>query len=458
MSELSPIRILMYSHDTYGLGHITRTLRIASAIRHRTPRASILVLSGSPVAPYVPLPPGADLVKLPSVLKSGADRYESRNLAVDFSQIKRMRRDVILSTAETFRPHLFLVDNVPLGMKGEILQTLEFLRKKRRDTRIVLNLRDILDAPEVIQENWKRTEADEILKTHYDQIYVLGDPRFFDAAKAYQLPADHTLHVGYATPEPRRARPDTREDRDAVRILLSAGGGGDGYEFLSTALEGLGWISDRAEGSSRERSIEIEVVTGPLMEPKERIGLGNLAACCGARIEEFIPDMPQRIARSDLVVAMAGYNTCCDILSHGNKAVLYPRVTPRVEQLIRSRVFESRGLALMVPPDRMEAGSFAEAADRALLSGKSIDDGDLPQLGGLERLADHLVSHHTQDDSAGDGAHPHGNPTEQPAGPVSLPESRNGGAARLERTFMEAPVHSVWYWPDRVLGGGSAHA
>ncbi|MDM7914559.1 MAG: hypothetical protein QUU85_04735, partial [Candidatus Eisenbacteria bacterium] len=115
MHPNGPIRILMYSHDTFGLGHLTRTVRIARALRARYGTASILILTGSPVATYMPLPEGADLVKLPTVVKAGAERYRARDLEVTFGQVKRLRRDLIRRAAESFRPHLFLVDNVPVS-------------------------------------------------------------------------------------------------------------------------------------------------------------------------------------------------------------------------------------------------------------------------------------------------------------------------------------------------------
>ncbi len=38
----------MYSHDTYGLGHLRRTMAIAEHLRHRG--VNILILTGSPLA------------------------------------------------------------------------------------------------------------------------------------------------------------------------------------------------------------------------------------------------------------------------------------------------------------------------------------------------------------------------------------------------------------------------
>ena len=41
-------RILIYSHDTFGLGHLRRCRAIAHALVERYKQLSVLILSGSP--------------------------------------------------------------------------------------------------------------------------------------------------------------------------------------------------------------------------------------------------------------------------------------------------------------------------------------------------------------------------------------------------------------------------
>jgi predicted glycosyltransferase len=386
-------RILMYSHDTYGLGHLTRTVRIAGAIRACYENASILILSGSPVASYFALPPAADLVKLPSVVKAGKDQYQSRDLAVSFSRVKKVRRELIRSTAEAFRPHLFMVDNVPLGMKGEVLPTLKYLRSARPSTRIILDLRDILDDPVVIRDSWQRDGVYDVLNEFYDHIFVLGDPQVFDAIDAYQLPREKTSHVGYAAPSPRKAQTSSEAHKTSLRLLLTAGGGGDGFSFLKNTLEAL----VPAGGFSTETTAvghRLEVITGPFMGRTERKALDRWADHLQVELREFVFDMPRRMERADLVIAMAGYNTCCEILSHANAALIFPRVTPRVEQLLRAEAFESRGIAAMLDPAATQPESVAEAVRKALADAPRLASAPLPPMRGLDRLAEELKRLH----------------------------------------------------------------
>lgn len=375
-------RVLMYSHDTFGLGHLTRTIRIARAIQDRYDHVSILVLSGLPVAPYLPLPPRTDLVKLPSVLKSGPEQYRSRDLDVDFRQIRAMRRSVIRSTAETFRPHVFCVDNVPMGMKGEILPTLELLRGKAK---CVLNLRDILDTPEVIRARWQEEGVPAVLDRFYDAVHVFGDDLVFDAVGAYGLPEETTQLLGYVTPQDRVPAASLPKSNGAPRprtVLVTAGGGGDGLPLLDAALEGLA----RVRGTM-ESGLQIEVVTGPLMEDEDRRGLLRAAERAGATVLEFVPDLPARMQRADLVIGMAGYNTCAEILACGAAALLHPRTQPRLEQKIRADAFARLGLGRVLPDGVPSADSVAEAATAIFREGYRLDETSLPRLSGQHRSA-----------------------------------------------------------------------
>src|SRR5881398_977356 len=118
---------MYYSHDTYGLGHLRRTLALARYLRLRTP----------------------------SVVKVGADDYVPRSLGVPLAPIWNARRDIILSAARHFRPDAFIVDHTPAGLKGEVVPTLRALAEESpRRTRLILGLRDILDEAPRVRESW----------------------------------------------------------------------------------------------------------------------------------------------------------------------------------------------------------------------------------------------------------------------------------------------------------------
>ena len=144
-SDAAPERILLYSHDSYGLGHLRRTLTLAGALVARRPGASILIVSGSPCATHFALPRGVEIVKLPSVTKNDAGEYAPRSLHGGLDQLERLRRSLLRQAFETFDPHLLIADHQPIGLDGELLDVLRLTRT--RGTRTILGLRDIIDDP-----------------------------------------------------------------------------------------------------------------------------------------------------------------------------------------------------------------------------------------------------------------------------------------------------------------------
>ncbi|MBI4771704.1 MAG: glycosyl transferase family 28, partial [Chloroflexi bacterium] len=95
-------RIMLYSHDTYGLGHLRRTLAIAHQLASDLPHASQLLLTGSMVAGAFSLPPHLDLIKLPALSKHNDGRYKARALPLSLAQTVAWREQMILQAALSF--------------------------------------------------------------------------------------------------------------------------------------------------------------------------------------------------------------------------------------------------------------------------------------------------------------------------------------------------------------------
>ena len=81
MAKNNTFNILMYSHDTYGLGHIRRTMAIASHLRGN--RVNILILTGSPIAGRFSFPPQIDFVRIPGMIKMTNEEYLPLSIKID---------------------------------------------------------------------------------------------------------------------------------------------------------------------------------------------------------------------------------------------------------------------------------------------------------------------------------------------------------------------------------------
>lgn len=332
--EPKSYNILMYSHDTYGLGHIRRTMAIARNLVR--PGVNILIVTGSPIAGRYTMPAGVDFVRMPGMIKKTNTIYVPHSIKVDPKIAITIRKNIILSTAKAFKPDLFVVDKVPSGLKNEVLPTLKWIKKNLPCTRSILGLRDILDDADSTRADWKKKKFPEILRDLYSEIWIYGEQALYDPIKEYDFPddiAEKTVFTGYI---PRKVPKQRKSRRKHKQVVVTIGGGGDGYTILDNYLQML-------ESNGRV-DFKTLMVTGPFLDPKRLDELADRARALKVQIKPFVKNLEKRMAASDLVVTMGGYNTLCEILSLKKPALVIPRDNPRQEQLLRARVFQGRGL------------------------------------------------------------------------------------------------------------------
>jgi predicted glycosyltransferase len=368
------LRFLFYCHDTFGLGHFRRTLSLAKHFTTTLPDAEALIVTGSPLAHAFELPPRVDYIKLPAVTKRSDGTYAGHSLTLEFTVLRDLRAALLRETAQAYHPDVFLVDHDPLGLKREALPTLTFLRTTRPTCLCVLGLRDILDARHLVRHSWTQEGVYSILEQFYHLILVYGAQEFFDIVTEYALSpavAQRVRFCGYldrlktAFSQSEAAHTDLRRELAPYTdrlVVLTAGGGGDGFPLMQAYLLGLGRLE--------KTTFTSVLVTGPLMEANELRMLYELAATLPAgtvRIESFLPNPLLLFAAADLVVSMAGYNTVCELLALGQRALLVPRVTPRQEQLVRATLLAKRGLVHMLHPEHLTPERLIDLVLHSLL-------------------------------------------------------------------------------------------
>lgn len=113
-------RILLYSHDSFGLGHLRRCRTIAAALAADDPGLSLLIVSGSPVVGRFDFPDRVEYVQIPGVVKLEDGAYTPIDAGADLSLTMKLRAAAIRDAAEKFDPGLFLVDKEPLGRKSVV--------------------------------------------------------------------------------------------------------------------------------------------------------------------------------------------------------------------------------------------------------------------------------------------------------------------------------------------------
>ncbi|MBW4465206.1 MAG: glycosyltransferase [Pegethrix bostrychoides GSE-TBD4-15B] len=383
------MRLIVYSHDAFGLGNIRRMLAICHYIVQTDPEASILVVSGSPALHSLRLPRGIDYIKLPCLERDQAGVVSAKYLDTDVEEAVQLRSDLILSTIKNFRPDLVLVDKKPDGLQRELQATLAYLKTEQPQTKLVLLLRDILDRPEATIAQWQRHGYYDIIADWYDQVWVVGVPEIFDVCREYQFPAEvsqKTSFLGYIRRE-RGIKPRSvlRQDLDLAPdqklVLVTPGGGADGYRLVKAYLDGL-------EGSSSShRSV---IISGSEMPSLQRTEIQQRVALL-PQVDwlEFTDDLVGFIDAADVVVAMGGYNTIGEILSLQKRAVIVPRVQPVEEQWIRAERMAALGLFCTIHPDKLTPAHLMQQLQRELDAVDAVTPSRL-DMNALPRIADRI--------------------------------------------------------------------
>ena len=349
MPRNSTFNILMYCHDTYGLGHIRRTLAIANHLRRKN--VNVLILTGSPIVGRFSFPEQIDFVRIPGMIKKKNEEYLPLSIKINAKHALDIRKNIITATAKTFQPQLFIVDKEPLGLKKEVLPTLQWLKRCLPKTRTILGLRDVMDDAAAVRKDWKEKGVYEMLEHFYNEIWVYGIKEYYDPIKEYAIPGSISqkmvfiFYIPRKTPDEKAVQQIRREQdvkNQEKMVVVTTGGGGDGYPVMDTVLSIL-------ETESRPFPFKSILITGPFMPGQERKKVFDRARRLGIRAYRFYRWMEKVLAAADLVVAMGGYNTVCEVLTQKTPALIIPRENPRKEQLIRSQVLQSQGLIDYIP-------------------------------------------------------------------------------------------------------------
>lgn len=335
MDPFASFKVLMYSHDTFGLGHLRRSRTIAHALVTHFPGVEVSIISGSPVVSAYPFEDRVEYVQIPAARKLSDGSYVSANGIGSLDDTIAEREALISEAADRIEPQFVIVDKEPLGLAREMLATLT--RLKERGATTVLGLRDVLDAPELLREEWNRKHILDHLENLYDEIWIYGPGSFYNPLAGIDLSESLLSRTRYTGFLPRAVTDrDHGTDYGSGYVLITAGGGGDGYDLMSAALAAvkLGQTND----------LDFLFVLGPFMTESQRFEmLARASGVKNVRIVEFDANLEAIVANARAVIGMCGYNTFCEAMSFDKQVLFVPRTAPRREQTIRAHRAEEFG-------------------------------------------------------------------------------------------------------------------
>ncbi len=353
------MRYLFYSHDGYGLGHTRRHLAIARALTDLDETASVLLACGSEEVHHFQLPPRVEVLKLPALRKVRNNHYVARRLQIPPEEAHTLRAELLSAAIRAFEPGVVLVDKHPFGVCGEFRAGLECAR--RQGAHLALGLRDILDEPPVVAQEWENLR-DEIL-SFFDAVLIYGEREVYDPVVEYQFApalAARSHFCSYVLNE-RDASPSSHLPLklDARPLVIATTGGGeDGFVLLENFLK-----------ASRGAPWQALVVAGPMTPEASFSSLEKLTSEAGARLERFVSNLPSLFPQAAALVCMGGYNTLVEAAAAGVPTVCVPRIQPRREQVMRAHAFARLGLLHALDPNLLSPDSLRQAVSGVLENG-----------------------------------------------------------------------------------------
>jgi predicted glycosyltransferase len=341
-------KIFLYSHDTFGLGHIRRSLKIANALKGAG--VQTLIANACSKASSFKISNGIDFLNLPGYQKMPNGSYIPRKLDMTLEDLIKLRSDIFFTTIKSYRPDVILIDKEPLGVGRELEDSLKYVREHLPETKVICGFRDILDSKEQVATEWGAKGIKEALEKYYDLVLVYGQKDFFDFEKEYSIGDElrkKIIYTGYIHPlEKEDIGDEALEEKELAKLVckssrplvtLTLGGGGDGWEFFDKFVD---YVSKQTR-----KDTDYFILSGPYIEPKLfELAQSKLEGISGVHLVSFLSNTRWLFERSDVIFSMGGYNTLTELASLGKKVYVWPRTQPRLEQSIRASIFEKQEL------------------------------------------------------------------------------------------------------------------
>lgn len=347
-------RILFWVQHLLGSGHLRRSMAIASAAAAEG--MEVLLVSGGMPLPWRG-PEEVQTLQLPPVRAADSSfRILVGPDGAPFDDAMRERRRSLLIEAwESWRPDILVTEMFPFGrrqFRSELLPLLSLARDKGRKVPVVCSVRDVLVSKPA--DKWRAMR--DLCLTAFDHVLVHGDENLvsFDATCPFADELGARLrYTGFVLTEDMPAA-----SCDRSLILASAGGGAVGGTLLRTTVEAARLLSDLerpwlllgGSNSSRTALEQLRRIAPPAMT-----------------IEHHRSDFPSLLARADLSISQAGYNTVAEALAAGTRMVLVPFADQgEDEQTLRAEALARRGFAIHLSEAGLDPRALAGAIRTSL--------------------------------------------------------------------------------------------
>lgn len=373
--------LLFYCQHILGIGHLIRSMAIAHGLSRDF---QVYFVNGGEVIQDFPIPADIEMINLPAIKTD--PNFRELQVPAGFADVEatlEYRRDRLLELCDRIRPDAVMVELFPFGRRRfstELIPLLE--RAKNYGAKTICSLRDIV----VTKQDQSRHEAKvcKLMNRYFNQLLIHGDPTFLPLETSFSRVKDLNCDVrytGYVVPDAERDFAPKIENESST-ILVSVGGGRFGHNLLDCVAETSELLEDLIPH-------HIQMFTGPFVPDQVYDSLQLMAKHrSNLTVQRYTPDLLSYMAKADLSISMAGYNTTLNILQTGVRAMQLPFTgNDDQEQRLRSARLEALGIITMLDPADLQPHIFANKIVKTLKRTPSHHDF---HLRGVDVTANHV--------------------------------------------------------------------
>jgi len=385
-------RIFLYGAGSmWGIGHLTIICAYARGIKKIMPQSDVIIASGAKLTHYLVqlIPQNVEFIKLPSIMESELKSFtlSPEKLRMPVEDVFSMRKDILYKIFTYFKPHVIVVDNAFLGVKKELRPILEMVHSQRKQKNTQFPIRIYCPQPtnrvthtiekkDIIGEEFMRMLSKNSITDSYDYFFIDLPPEIYwhnyvipkkwwpkSILKRIFYPGYVTNHDGESFLKDEGIKRKIRLVNKEKLIIVSCGGGRDGFEILSLYLKVHPFINI---------PLKTVLFPGPYMPEEEMEYLQrSIQGKKNLYIEMFRGETDFSLAdwmhAADLFIGMGGYNTLAEVLITGVRALIIPRHPDiQEEQFIHCSILKEKKLVQMVDPRKVNKEIFLKAIHKNL--------------------------------------------------------------------------------------------
>lgn len=359
MRQDSIKRILVYTHNSIGVGHAFRTAAVISGIKKWRPDIDFLVISGTSV-PQVFFKEDIEVIKLPSVkmdIDHKQNSLHSRYLTgFDLEAVFDFRQRLIMASFDFLQPDALIIEHNMTGQMSELIPLLmkKWMRKGGPVDFVLAHIcRGIMKWIPLLRipyQNPRHRSESINIGGLYDFMYVLEDREVIDINKSF-LGDDPELenkiqYLGKITNRTYDELPSRNEtlkrfgmpDKKLVVVSL-----GRNQKVFNLSIR-LAEIFDKF---INHETYEVVMALDTYLDRSSVEALRSHESCNRIRFIDFLPDLVDLFNHSEIVISRAGYNTVNEILLTGTKAIIVPESHGGGEQELRAHSVKAENILVM---------------------------------------------------------------------------------------------------------------